>query len=611
MPTIDYNFNVPTEYIFDASKIDVSGGAARLEFLPGSFSFVSDLNGDAGFIYDNTKIEFTAGVAQQKDVTPQFSVLGVSFDANANPIINEADLNWHKNGGATAGILNGAPTIVGNKLVCVGLQGVYYNRMSAVVETSKFLYTPNYTSGPPQNVNIFTCTNGATNSDRFALTNSPSGNNLRITLNANDSSVVIGVATVIGGTWSPVAGQEYEFEIAINSTAGSVLLFIDGILYGTLLPGAWSRGNAILRYYLGASPEIYNVAQGSFNNLISFDSLQHSVDYTPGYNISVKIYLASVMDFPQFTHAGLGFVLSLLALTTIQSGSPLYTLSVGGAAHVYWDSLAWSVSNGSYSQANDSTTINANINALVIPSSTLTIDIKVLFDDTNIQSIIDNLELFHKADASYILSDPFIIPSNSVLSHKLNQFLPTELVAGLDSITYILRSNNINKYFDGLVWAMSDGTLAQSNDVATIQANLPTFIDQGTLVPIVLLHSDDGTSTPEIQNIFMDYDFFGALPSPENVCLVWGFLYNEINQPVVGATVTITPVKYGIIDDKLINRDAKTAVTDNQGYWQIALVETESTQNNWSYKFELPGYESVRVVPDQISVRFNDLLAPA
>jgi len=128
---------------------------------------------------------------------------------------------------------------------------------------------------------------------------------------------------------------------------------------------------------------------------------------------------------------------------------------------------------------------------------------------------------------------------------------------------------------------------------------------------VIFLNSNDGTTTPEIQNIFMDYDFFGALPSPENVCVVWGFLYNEINQPVAGVSVTITPVKYGVIDEKLINRETKTVVTDNQGYWQIALVETASTQNNWAYKFELPGYESVRVVPDQISARFNDLLAPA
>jgi hypothetical protein len=607
MPLVTYTFDTPGNYTFDNTEMQINAGSASLVLQSGALAFNQDFASDVGFTYDNTEIEFTAGLAQQLDVTPATSVFGVSYDVNANPITNEANLNWHKSAGNLTATLNGVPTIAGNQLVCVGTQGVYYQRNSSVIETHKFIYTPNYTSTPPSNVNIFSVYNGTDDVDRFVLTHSPSGNTLRLTLNDDAGINVIPVATPLGAAWTPTAGQDYEFEVVLDSVADTVRVFIDGVLHGTNNTGIWTRGTAATRYYLGASPTIYGTAEGNFSDYIMFTDAQHVASYTPGYIVDLTLYTETVVVLPLFTHAGLESVQSFTSLTTIQTGLIQYSIAADAGASLYWNGTMWTPSNGTYAQSNDLATLNAFFPLYPGVDGTNTATVTMYFPGSNAKADIDNLTLVHTGNTTYPLTNPTIIPITSVSQDQIKQFTATENIAGLDSIQYTLSVDTVEYWYDGATWSVSNGTYAQSNDIATVQANIATFTVKGVLVPVVYLHADSGLTTPSIDLLTIDFDFFAGASTPENVCAVWGYLYDELDQPVSGVIVTVTPTSFGVITDKLISRTPKQITTDTTGYWEIKLIETASTSNNWAYEFKLPGYTSTRVVPDKASESFNNL----
>jgi len=612
MPTIDYTFTTPANYTFDANLIEVVGGAAQLkvESLAGKV-FSQDFANDTGFTYDNTKAEFVAGVVQQKDITPTNSITGVIFDVDAPVIAGEANLNWHKSGGSLVATSNGAPLILAGKLVCVGSNGVYYQRASNTIETHKFIYTPNYTTAPPSNVNLFTCSNDTNDNDRFLLTHSPSGNTLRLTLADNAGAAVIATATALGAAWTPVLGHDYEFEIVIDSVAGLVRVFIDGQLHGTNTPGAWARNIGALNYYLGAAPEIYNTAAGSFGDYISFDDAQHSADYVAGYSISKSIYPFSIVDAPPLTHVGPGGIESLDIFASTQIGTAQYTLSIGGPnTPLYWDGSIWMLSDGSYAQSNDVATINANISTVPGVSGTTTVHVDIMFDDVNTISSVDFLSITHTGGNGFSVNNPSIVPLSGFNQDTISQFLIVAVNVGMDDVQFIMRIDSVDKYFDGTTWTNSDGTYTQSNSIAVVQANISSLNIVGLLLPVALLHSNDGTTTPQLDNISVTYSFFGGAALTENTCVVWGYVYDENNAPSASVEIKVTPTEFGFINNKVINRTELTVNTNATGYWEIELIETQTSGNQWAYKFVFPGYETVRAIPDKSSESFNNLLSP-
>lgn len=551
-----------------------------------------------GFIFDATNVEFVGGVVAQ---LPQIKAI---LAANYN---SGFDANWKVTPANITATLNGNPTRMNGKVVCTGIQGLYYDIASNTIESHKFKYTPNYNISPLSNVNLLTIYNGTNNNDRFLLTHSPSGNTLRFTLENSIGGSVINVDTAVGAAFTPTAGQEYEFEVVINSIAGTVRLFVDGNLHGTNTPGVWTRGTSLTRFYLGASPAIYNVAQASFDDYYAFYDAQHTESYVPGYTVSDFKCLASNVDMPAFVHTGLGSVLSLMSITTIQKEFPQYSIKLNAGNYQYWNGTDWVDSDATYAQSNDAATINTNISSLVATGITF-VFIRIHFTNTTTSNNVDNLIVNYNGNTLYPITDPIITPVTSISQDALNSFITVLTSTGLDSIQFVLKLDNINKYWNGTVWIDSDGTLAQTNDITTIQTNLSSFTTRGSLVPVIYLHSDNGLTTPNIDDIVITYDFFGGVTTPENVCLVWGYLYDEINIPVGNANIIVIPNQYGTINDKTIDTNPTTVVTDNTGYWEIPLIETQTALDTWAYEFNINGFKSRKFIPNTISARFNDLI---
>lgn len=375
-------------------------------------TYSQDFSSSTGFTFDSTDTKFSGGTMQQVDQTPANSLFASQLTTK--------DLTWSKTGAIT-GTLNGSPTFSGGKMVCTGTQGVYWPHTTAAQESIKVKYTPNYTGGPPANINIITTYEGSNNNDRFLLFHSASGNTLRITLEDSSGSSILS-ASITGAAWLPTASTEYEFEVVIDSTGGSIYIFIDGTLHATNSPGAWTRGPISGRVYIGASPAVvsYNQAEGSFDDAIVFDNLQHTSGYTAGYSIVDNIYNVDTITVPQFTRSGIGTTDSLTSFTATATGSPRFTLD-----GQYWNGSAWAASSDTYATASSAADINTNISAFTISENNL--DVKVYWDDLTgaqpTQMSVSQLTIGHSGlyqeDTTFVMDVPYTGSTNASASYKI------------------------------------------------------------------------------------------------------------------------------------------------------------------------------------------------
>lgn len=592
---------------FTKSNTSVSGGNAELEIVdnPGQ-NFSQDFSSSSGFTFDNSKAEFSGGQVQQKDQTAASSILATQFSTK--------DLNWHKGGGSLTGTLNGAPTFGTGKMVCTGTQGVYFTRNTSTIETHKFKYTPNYSTSPPANVNLLTLWNGTNNNDRIFVTNSPSGNNIRLNASNSSGTDLFGLA-VVGG-WTPVAGQEYEFEVVIDSVAGTIRVFIDGNLLGTQSPGSWSRNAAASRAYIGASPTVYNRAEGSFDDYISFNNAQHTSSYTPGYTIAPFIYTTTNVGLPNFSYTGLGTVQAVESSAIVEAGSPRYT--VGGQ---YWNGSSWAVSNGTYAQANDSATVVANLDQINVTGAT-SIPVTIYFTESNTQSSVDDIDV--TVTGQKYADEGYIEPAQAIQAASLSAYTESVTNTANTDLKIIIKVDGTLKYWNGSAWVDSDGTSSQASDAADVNSNLSSLdLGQNSSVFVRwILTTTSNTETPQLSESSITYDF-GGVETDTQECIIYGYIKDIAGQPVEGAVITFSLEKssrsaYSEANANVILDPDVSATTDATGYFEQPLVRSSEYESGTAtYKVILTiGQNSISknnnanltfTVPDAVSKDITDL----
>lgn len=193
--------------------------------------------------------------------------------------------------------------------------------------------------------------------------------------------------------------------------------------------------------------------------------------------------------------------------TTIENGSDLikYVLSDdNGATYKYWDGLLWSASSG-YIQSNTGLEVDTNISTF--PTTINGIKIRIfLHSETGVTTpSIDNLVLNYN-DFIYPTSNPAVIMLITLEMDALEEFVETSLKTGSDEIKYILSKDGIDFWYNS-GWVVSDGTYSQSNTADEIELNKAMLITEGTEVQIKsLLHSFDGSTTPELDLLYVKYN---------------------------------------------------------------------------------------------------------
>lgn len=596
--TITFPYTTPANYTFDTDDIEVTGGVAKLKLQTSSaLTFNQPFTADTGFTYSASDIEFSGGLMQQLDQAPTDALLAAKFTS-------DDELDWAVSGSFT-GTVNGTPTISSGKLDCTGnaQKGVYWDNVNVTNGTAaaalKFRYTPNYTTSPPNNINIAGLEVGTgSNNDRLILTHSPSGTStMRITLN-DSSGTQIYLATTIGGLWSFTNGQEYEFELNWDSSSGDIRLFIDGALHGTLnSAGAWTRGTNAVRLYVGAQPEIYNLADATFDDVILFSSVQHTSAYTAGYTIPDNKYTEAAATLPVFDHttSNQGTITSLDAFSSTDTNAPQFSIDVGGGGFMYWTGSAWASSDGTFAQSSTEADINTNIGTFPSVSGETQVTVKVHFDEQNIdadQMSIDDMTITYTGQTQYPTDNPTIVTNSTFKASDLEDFTATETKAGSDEIKYVITASGQDRYVTGGSAADSDGTYAQASTATEMDSDIGNIISaRKTIAITAFLHSDDGTTTPELDLLSIIYNAALADPSTPTLVEVEGFIY-DANGPVASQTVRVRPFEAGYFNDGIFHKYQydTIATTDADGYFN-GNVYFQGSGKAWDFKIGTQSYK--------------------
>lgn len=326
-----------------------------------------DFTTPSNYTYDPAKIEFVTGVttvARPKEIKPADSICYANY-------YNSIDLTWGII--PLTGTPNGSPTITGEKLDCTGAvqKGVFYQITNDGDATIRLKYTPDYSGAPSTNVNVCGVQETTGSNNKILLSHSPAGDNFRVTLWDSTGAQILLAQQIGPSNINLSAGVSYEIELSWDNTAGYIYLYIDGTRY-FLSIGAWTWAYNSARLYVGAMPSPYNVADAFFDDLIMFNSVQHTgSSYTPGESIPDTWY---VVDSSILTNVGLEFINYVIEFTetvTTPSGTGIkYQIEIDGSLK-WWSGSAWvditpSQTDQWYydNEANTESEITANLSAL-------------------------------------------------------------------------------------------------------------------------------------------------------------------------------------------------------------------------------------------------------
>lgn len=557
------NFSDPAQFNFDSDKIEFLNDKAKLKLIPLAQSFSEDFASDTGFTYDNTKAEFTGGLVRQKNQVSTNALLAGNFDT-------AIDLDWRTDALAVTGIINGSPTVSTGRIRCNTGSGVSWAKTTTAIETFKFKYAPLFTGPAPENINLVSSYNGSNDNDRFLLTLSPAGLSLRLALNDSSGASILSVETTLV-TWSPVSSTIYEFMVVLDSVAGTVRVFVDGILLGTNSPGPWTRGGILSADHIGSCPAVYNASNGFYHDYIAYDNAQETGNYTPGYTVPDFIYDESVVTLPAFAYSGLGSLQEFTGFLATINGNPKFIIN-----DEYWNGAAVVASSDTYATASTVEEINTNFASFAASDSLV---VKVVFQTGNVQQNIDDLTVNYNGQI-YPTDNPVIEVKTPLYMVELTEFLALEEKSGSDEVKYHMKIDNIYYWLNGGSIAVGDGTYATSNTLAELIAALaiaplPVSPDYAVYLR-VSLHSDDGLLTPQIESTEIGYNYYyeGDIITS---CMVVGRIVNNSGSPLEGAVIEFDSKKDYIYGENVVARKS-SFTSDSDGKFFAKLIETVSTE---------------------------------
>jgi hypothetical protein len=220
------------------------------------------------------------------------------------------------------------------------------------------------------------------------------------------------------------------------------------------------------------------------------------------------------------------------------------------------------------------------------------------------------------ASTSFPITNPVLSPKTNILMTEMKNFDATIAKVGLDDIFFTFLIDGIETFYNGSVWTPSSG-YPEVNTFAEIQANLSSLdlSDGKNITPNCYHHSEDGSTTPELLEINLSYDNFVSGIITPNQCFVFGYIYDENNDPVEGATIKIQ-LKSSIDaydGESIIIFSDKILTSNSSGYWGTFLAET--TRMTRRYKVVISKDTLSRIykdvpVPDLVSVNFSELVNP-
>lgn len=553
--TTTYNYTSGTSFLYDSTKVGFDGTSAKLILNNNPGTFSQNYASGTGFTYNPTYTEFVGGVMRQKNQAPATLAAYAAWDSFLN--VN------YGTGGLTVTAFNGA-AVAASVLNLTGSTNKYaqlpVDYVIGNIGTIAFVYKPNYTGVPGANQIMYG--NAGTN-NYFALLHGQSTGHLKLTVSNSTGTAIINGFDF--GLWSPVSGTSYTFVLQLDITNGATKLFINGSQFGATVNTTGVRTASTAAYVGTDGVPADGNANFSISSLAIYTSVvgPSSVTPLPDYNFN-----ADTISLPTFTYSGLGSILAWISTTITDTNSPQYTIN-----GLYWNGTVWTTSNLTFAQSNTAAVISAHIATLPLAN---TVNVNVY--TTNNANIQMSAALFtlNYTGQIYPTSSPYVAPNMALTMDALFNFLAGITATGSDGVKFYLKIGASNYWFNGVTWAISDGSYAQSNLASDVQTNAGSLpISLGAyVVPYALLHSATGSSTPALSSLSLTYSYFGPEPTPPQTCTVFGYILDEKENPIVGATVSVTNFDTFINNGIIIAQGVRTAVTDSIGYFDIDLVET-------------------------------------
>ena len=605
MPVITFPFTTDTNYLY-SSDITVSGGIAELSLVDNlNQTYIQDFANDTGFTYDSNLVEFAAGIMRQLDQVDE-ATCGATLDSGLDL---ESWSNGVVTGTATGGaaVLNNRLDLAHNDVRYVSFAGLNNVSTAAQQGCIRLKWTPNYSGNPPSNQIMFHMGEGTTANNNVTLLHSSSGQgSLTITDQAG-----AGIVTVALGLFVPVAGTTYELELNWDVAAGTpaTRIFVNGGQFGATDNSSGTRTNTASVLRLGAGRNGTEVSDCFIEDVMVFDTVQHTANYTSGYTVATKRYAADNITLPQEAYSGLGAVQSFTNFTSgVSTDVPHYTIN-----SLYYNGTNWVATANTYITANTEADVLTNIATL--PASD-TLDITLFFTDTDTQGSVDALTTTYTGQL-YAQTNPTVTPTSTFGADDVSVFISTVTAAGSDAVTFVIEVSGTNMYWTGAAWAASTG-YAQSNTAADINTNIDSLLSTGSSIrPVVYLHSNDGSTTPNVDVIALTYDFFAVPPASPETIVVYGRILDIDSNPVGGCTVECTVDQNGDLTTNHWASKYTVQTTSNaNGDWELEVLRSSAFETpNTTFTFaitrlnETKKYKKYAIsLPDTIpSVAYNTL----
>lgn len=608
--TTTVSFTTSTGFTFNSSLIGFSNSAVQLAFISVANNTLNeDFATSTGFTYTTATAEFTGGLVQSVDQRPSGAVAHATYT-------NGYDLVW---GGNTLTGFANTTTIAASGGI-LDLDAYDFGRVSYDLRNGnsftgtgavRFKYNPFYSGNPPGNMGLVHGQDStSTTNNFFRLFHGSSGNlNWQVSNNAGTS-----IFAAVLPIWQPTTTNTYEFELNIDVNGGVSALFIDGVQFGNTQTSTGTRGN-VGYVWIGADVAGTMRSYGSFDDLMVFNAVQHTANYTAAAYATESIYSESRVQLPTFQHTATSADIFTFDSATITGSTSNTRLTFAGN---YWDGNGWTVTSNTYATAGNPTNSVANIATLTPTGQTLQVD--VIFGATSAQGQLSDLTVTYTYQG-YSTANPDVQPNAGVGASAISAFSTVETATGNASVRWTLRVDGTDKYYPDSAtgWTTSDGTYAQANTAADVNTNVSALdISSGaSLAASAILSADTaGAITPFVTSYTVEYDFFISTPATATGCIIYGFATDLFGVDITNGSVVCEYKNRFIKDSRLFLPSEKKVDLDSVGKFTFdpGLIETSTnsitvdftfnyTQNAQQKQAKFTGV----VIPDTTTAAFIDL----
>jgi hypothetical protein len=585
-------YNILSNASYDSNLIQILGSTFKLKLQEVNTNFTENFDNDTGHTYDSDLVEFKDSKIEQK------SQIDALCGANFNTDINLED--W--SGGVVTGTAYNGAGITSGQLDLSGSENKYIdfdanNNADAQQQGCiEFDWIPKY-SGAGSFQYLPTIVQAAGNA------------NNRIRIYHQSTLLFVAISDSTGGSivsfaesFSPITDTKYKISLNWDITNGATRLFVDGNQLGSTQTGTGIRSSNIGLLRIGKDLNGNGNANFLIDNLVIYDSVQHTSNYTPSSDDIPKYkYVTSSDILPKMQYIGDGTIKLFNSLSLVYIGSPKILLDIGESGNnLYWNGSTWAVSDNSYSQSTDLITFNINADTLPVDEETEG-RFTIVFPDSNTLSSVSELTANMRIE-QYSTTNPKLSFTDTFDTEALLTFLSTFSQSGNDNITFTIVKDNVERYYNS-GWMVSNGIYSQSNTLTEIQNNLSTFFNEselGSHVSVnVFFHSDTGISSPTLTDITITYDFVEIDIDSIDTTIVYGFISDYQTGSKENKTVTAIlnkkQVKYK--DNIIYEREFFLTTTRSNGYWELALPDTENMTEGSKYIFNINGDIYIRKVP--------------